>query len=100
MLVWSKVTIPSFSHIKDDSTFLRNVKWSGQGHCAHLWTVVFAVWDWEHWCWIDYKPQLSEIQKTPGLYQSKETSAIYFFKQFIYVLPIEVDSLSILHTCY
>jgi hypothetical protein len=25
---------------------------------------------------------LNEMQKTPGLYQSKETSSIYFFKQF------------------
>jgi hypothetical protein len=31
---------------------------------------------------------LNEMQKTPGLYQSKETSTIYFFKQFTYVLPI------------
>jgi hypothetical protein len=30
---------------------------------------------------------LNEMQKTPGLYQSKETT-IYFFKQFSYVLPI------------
>jgi hypothetical protein len=32
---------------------------------------------------------LNEMQRTPGLYQSKETSTIYFFKQFTYVLPIE-----------
>jgi hypothetical protein len=31
---------------------------------------------------------LNEMQKRPGLYQSKETSTIYFFKQFSYVLPI------------
>jgi hypothetical protein len=31
---------------------------------------------------------LNEMQKTPGLYQSKETNTIYFFKQFTYVLPI------------
>jgi hypothetical protein len=30
---------------------------------------------------------LNEMQKTPGLYQSKETSTIYFFKQFTYALP-------------
>jgi hypothetical protein len=30
---------------------------------------------------------MNEIQKTPGLYQSKETSTIYFFKQLTYVLP-------------
>jgi hypothetical protein len=45
---------------------------------------------------------LNQIQKTPGLYQSKETSTIYFFKQFtnymFYLLFVEVDSLSIL--CY
>jgi hypothetical protein len=31
---------------------------------------------------------LNEMQRTPDLYQSKETSTIYFFKQFTYVLPI------------
>jgi hypothetical protein len=31
---------------------------------------------------------LNETQKTPGLYQSTETSTIYFSKQFTYVLPI------------
>jgi hypothetical protein len=31
---------------------------------------------------------LKEMPKTPGLNQSKETSTIYFFKQFTYVLPI------------
>jgi hypothetical protein len=34
---------------------------------------------------------LKEMQKTIGLYQSKETSTIYFFnmfKQFTYALPI------------
>jgi hypothetical protein len=29
---------------------------------------------------------LNEMQKTPGFYQSKETSTIYFFKQFTYCL--------------
>jgi hypothetical protein len=29
----------------------KHIRWKGQGHCAHLWTVVFAVWDWE----LDYK---------------------------------------------
>jgi hypothetical protein len=30
---------------------------------------------------------LNEMQKNPGLLQSKETSTIYFFKQTTYVLP-------------
>jgi hypothetical protein len=74
------------------------LEWNGQAHCAHLWTVIFAVWDWEYWWWIDYKPQ-NEMQKTPGLYQSKETIVPFTssnsFHMF-YLLFVEVDSLSTL----
>jgi hypothetical protein len=44
-------------------------QWNGQSHCAHLWTVVFAT-DGE------LIINLNEMQKTPGLYQSKESTVI------------------------
>jgi hypothetical protein len=41
---------------------------------------------------------LNEMQKTPGHYQSKETSTSSNSLHMFYVLFVEVDSLSILYT--